>query len=98
MSRAILNVAYFPYASQRYGHTGIRLSSQQYSFELMREALKNGAVVVRMRKNESWFSAVPELRGYKHLFQVRYWQNPVIGPNLNGYQKVVQAISRLKAK
>ena len=99
VARSILNVVHFPYPSQRYGHGRLRLPSQDYNFRLVREAVNRKAVIVRMRNNRNWFTAVPELIGYDHLYQVENWQNPAISPrNCRGFEQVVQAIQAAEEK
>jgi hypothetical protein len=96
---AILNVPFFPYASQRFGHRELRLPSQQYTFHLVREAMKRQAVIVFMRRMDVWEQAIPGLT--KHGFQVKNVQNPAISPNNCGdanYQKVVEAVAKRKGR
>lgn len=74
VARSILNIVYFPYASNRFGHLGLTVPSQAYSFHLVRNAIERNAVIVRMRTGtavwEQWLEAVPELKGYKRLHNV----------------------------
>lgn len=99
VSRSILNVVYFPYPSARYRHQRRLLISQEYGFELVRDAINRQAIVVLMRRGrrKAWLTAVPELNGYSHLFSVRS-QNPVISPNnCDGYSQVEKAIATFLA-
>src|SRR5262245_6795845 len=99
VARSVLNVVYFPYPSQRYGHGGLPLPSQEYGFQLVREAVKRKAAVVRMRANKGWFEKVPELNGYDRLYRVRNWQSPAISPgNCADYQNVVEAIREAEVR
>lgn len=93
VARSILNVPYFPYPSRKFGHRRLRLPSQEYSFGLIRRAIKRGAVIVFMRREKMWMEAVPELKGYTNLTRVGNKQNPTISRrNCEGFEKVVQAI------
>src|SRR5258707_120499 len=58
LARSILNVPYFPYASQNFGHRRLSLPSQQYNFHLVREAMKRQAVIVLVRREDIWMEAV----------------------------------------
>ena len=78
VARSILNVPYFPYASRTFGHSRLRLPSQDYSFRLVQEAVSRHAIVVLMRTGAPWLTAVKELNGYEKLYCVRNTQNPVI--------------------
>jgi hypothetical protein len=99
IARSVLNIAYVPYASQRYRHGRLRLPSQDYSFKLVVDAMNRGAVIVAMRKKERWFGAIPVLEHYKHLYQVTNVQNPAISSrNCLAYQKVVQAVETADSK
>jgi hypothetical protein len=46
------------------------LPSQQYSFDLVRRAIKREAVIVLTRGEKRWLKAVPELREYRHLIRL----------------------------
>jgi hypothetical protein len=99
VARSILNVAFFPYPSQRYGHRSLRLPSQNYTFGLVREAIRRRAVIVSMRSQARWVEAVPELESYPHLFQVRNVQNPTVScKNCPGFDQVVAAIERAERR
>jgi hypothetical protein len=99
IARDVLNVPYFPYPSRRYGHGRLSLPSQVYGFKLVRDAMKRGAVIVRMRKNEKWLTQVDGLRSYEHLYHVENWQNPTISRrNCNGFDAIVRAIEVAEMK
>jgi hypothetical protein len=93
LSKAILNITYFPYPSQRFAHRKLRIPSQKYTFHLVSEAVKRNTVIVLMRKKAKWLDAVPELRGYDCLYCVRNTQTPSISPrNCDNFDKIVRAI------
>lgn len=90
----VLCVEFFPYPSRRYGYCEI-LPSQEYSFFLVREAMKRGAVIVGMRSVRLWLSQVPELESYKNFFALNNPQNPAVSPNNcppGGYEKIIEAL------
>lgn len=93
VARSILNVVYFPYASQRFKHGKLNLDSQQYGFQLVRAAMERNAVIVRFRKGMHWFKAVKGLEGYARLYRVKNFQNPTISPkNCEHFEEIVKAI------
>jgi hypothetical protein len=95
VARSILNIAYFPYPSRRFGHRWLDLPSQQYTFRLVREAMDRQAVIVFMRRDDMWKEAVPQLKQYDRLFQVKNVRNPAVSPKNcpEGFQEVVEAIA-----
>src|SRR5262249_4371609 len=100
LARSLLNVAYFPYPSRRFGHRGLFLPSQAYSFGLVQDALKRGAVIVFMRRDDMWKQAVPDLKTYDRLFHVKNVRNPAISRKNcpGGFQKIIEAIGAAEAK
>jgi hypothetical protein len=42
---SILCVEYFPYHSQSFNHSRLRLPSQEYSFQLVREAIRRRVII-----------------------------------------------------
>lgn len=94
VARSVLCVEFFPYHSRRFGHDGLALPSQQYSFSLVRSAMSQGAVIVVMRGRKQWLNALPELKSHTLLFHLRNPQNPTISPNNcpDGYESIVEAI------
>jgi hypothetical protein len=96
VARSLLNVVYFPYVTAKFGHSRLCLSSQAYSFGLVRRAVSRGAVVVLMYRGleRHWLAQVPELKGYRRFFRVSNPQNPAISPGNLGddFQTVVDAI------
>jgi len=61
LAKNLLSVEFFPYRSLNFDHNELRIPSQKYSFDLVRNALKNNAVVVVGRGWKLWCSAIPEL-------------------------------------
>jgi hypothetical protein len=95
VARSVLNVVYFPYPSRRFGHKRLRLPSQQYGFDLVRDAVGRNAAIVLMRpgKRDAWLEAVPQLKGYARFFSVKNPQTPVISPkNCAGYSEAERAL------
>ena len=55
-----------------------KLYSQQYSFNLVRQAVQRKAMIVMMRSAKPWGQAVPELGDYTNLFALNSAQNVTI--------------------
>jgi hypothetical protein len=93
VARSILNVVYFPYPSIRYAHDRLDLESQQFGFQLVREAMQREAFNVFMRKPDRWLDKVQGLKQYRRKCRVNNTRNPTVSPtNLCDFQDVVDAI------
>jgi len=73
----LLCVEFFPYHSRQYRKCKNTLPSQLYSFDLVRKAMRRGAVIIMMRSSRLWLEAIPELNKYK-VHCVNSVQNPKI--------------------
>lgn len=68
LNRNFAIVEYFPYHSKTFDFKLDQpLKSQQYGFALVRQAIKNGALILLMRGREFWLKAVPELVDYQQV-------------------------------
>ena len=86
MARCALVVRYCPipaapYPSRRYGRGLPKLSSQDYSFGLVRQAIERKAVIVLTRGKRRWLRAVPELSRYEGFCELRNPQAGTISRN-----------------
>lgn len=63
----IFVVEYYGYHSEKCGFGG-ELSSQQYNFDLVREAKNRDAVIVMLRRYNNWMKKVPELKKYQKKY------------------------------
>lgn len=61
VSSNLLCLEFMGYKTKEYKQRGLRLPSQQYTFGLLRNAIMRGAMVLVMRSEKDWYSAVPEL-------------------------------------
>jgi len=94
------NVAYlefFPYHSRRFAHHRLRVPSQDYTFGLLREAIRRETVIFVTRGRVVWEEVVPELAGYRRAFTTRSRQNVVITPRNcpEGYPLAAQVMEAL---
>jgi hypothetical protein len=100
IARSLLNVPYFPYASSRFRHSKVELPSQEYGFDLVREAMKREAVIVFMRRDDIWKVKISELRDYPLAFKVNNTMTPTLNPaNLpeGAFEAIVRAIATAEA-
>lgn len=89
----VLCVELFPYHSASY--KALDVESQEYSFHLVREAIKRNAIIVQMRSRTRWFKDMPELETYKNWYELNNPQQPYVTANNcpDGYEQIVNAIS-----
>jgi hypothetical protein len=93
VAKSVLAVDFFPYSSRRYGHGRLPLPSQQYSFDLVRNAVKREAVIILMRGQRRWLEAVRELRRYGRFIVMKNLQRATISPgNCPRFEDVIRAI------
>ncbi len=75
----VMMIEYFPYHSINYKHINAFTPSQLYSFEIVKEAIKQQKTIVIMRSKALWLQAVPELADYNFM-TLSSAQNVVISP------------------
>ena len=94
VASAVAAFEYFPYHSCKFAHHRLRVPSQDFTFGLLRAALRRHAAVFITRGQRIWEEAVPELRGYAQAFTTRSRQNVVISPKNcpDGYEAARAAI------
>lgn len=63
----VCSVEYFPYGSDKFGHSLLRLPSQEFSFDLVRNGIARGACIVVLKGWKEWLGAVPELCCYSRV-------------------------------
>ena len=94
VAKCLMCVQFFPYHSKEFGSASLAVPSQQYSFALVRIALRRGAEVVIMRSWRLWSAALTELRAYPRIHFVRNPRNPSLSSkNLaSGYRAVLARV------
>ena len=60
-------IEFFPYHSKSYKALKTILLSQEYSFYLVRQAIKMKKAIVIMRMEKLWLEFVPELKNYPYV-------------------------------
>jgi hypothetical protein len=96
VANGVLCVEYFPYHSRKFNHQKLRVPSQEYSFLLVREAIRREAVILLMRGKKFWCREIDELNSYPGLYISNSPQNPAISPAnfCEGYSIAIDAIRR----
>jgi hypothetical protein len=99
VAASVTFVEYFPYHSRQFNHHRIRVPSQEFTFQVVRNALRQQAVVFISRGQTIWEEAVPELRLYSLAFTTRSKQNVVISPRNcpSGYEAAQAALRKVAA-
>jgi len=83
-------VEHFPYKSVSYRALGTTLPSQEFSFGIVRHAIRRGKQIVVMRSERVWLESVPELRNYRYI-RLSNHQNP----HLSRAQMTAEQFDRL---
>lgn len=87
VAETFFTAEYFPY-STKHGIGPIRVPSQEYTFSLIREAIRRGAIIVRTRCTW-WLEVIPGLTGYLRYYELRSMQNAAITEkNCPGYHEI----------
>ncbi len=90
----IMMIEYFPYHSVNYKHINRFTPSQLYSFDLVRQAIKQNKTIVIMRSKTLWLEAVPELADYSFM-TLNSSQNVTISPKNIGELNFKVLVSEL---
>lgn len=100
VAQRICCVEYFPYHTQRFSHKRLHLKSQEYSFHLVRNAMRRNAIVVLMRSRRLWFEAIPELKKHPKLFVLNSPQNTIISRNNcpDGFDVICRTIKAAESR
>ena len=94
VSNKIMCVEYFPYHSEVYKHFKSIIPSQEYSFTLVREAMKKNKIIIFQRSKKLWIKEIPELESYPTL-QIKSFRSPYITKkNLGdeGFDRIIKAL------
>jgi len=76
------------------------LQSQNYGFELLRNCIEQGKLIVVLRSKKAWLKAVPELIEYENqgkVITIKNKRQPFLSPNnfetVNGFKQIVKALN-----
>jgi len=94
VAREILVVEYFPYFTRREIGDIRLLPSQQYTFHLVREAMRRNAII-KLRTRRQWLEAIPELTSYPSYYELNSPQNTCITQRNcpKGFPEILKAFS-----
>ena len=94
VSQKILSCELVPYHSFSWRKPRLLPPTQQYTFNLVVEAMKRDAVILIGRGRAEWFKNVPGLEKYSRYFQPSSPQSAYVSPNNYGknFEKILQAI------
>ena len=91
-------IEFFPYHSRKYKHINTKhyIPSQEFSFELTREAMRQNKTIIIMRGERLWLKAIPELIQYPYL-TLSSKQNVTISSNNLGENSFDNILKLLKS-
>lgn len=84
VAKRVFCVEYFPYHSKNYGWPDgkkYKLKSQQYSVDLVHDAIKRKALILILRKKKRWLAAVEGLENYPHCYTATAARNAQVTNN-----------------
>lgn len=91
----IMLIEYLPYHSVNAKKiSDLKVPSQDFSFELVREAVRRKKTIIIMRSPKLWLSAVPELEG--NYIAPNSWLNVIISPKNMGQENFNTILNKLK--
>lgn len=88
-------VDFVGYRSHKWDYA-LRMPSQQFTAECIREALTRDAVVIVTRGMKKWYELVPELEKYPRTFRNNSWQNVRLSEkntSAEGFSAIVEMLS-----
>ncbi len=97
----IMTLEWFPYPSQRFKQPKEIFPSQRFTFDLLRQAIQQGKMIVIMRCARLWYDAVPELETYPNKLELSNPQSVYISQNNiknNRFPDIVRAVSAQNQK
>ena len=102
LDRNFAVVEYFPYHSKTFDvKLDEPLESQRYGFELVRQAINNGVIILLMRGGELWHKAVPELIPYQNsgnCITPHSTRNVILSEKNLGEKNFAKIVDVLKAR
>ena len=95
VSKKVLSCELVPYHSFSWKKPSVMPPTQSYTFEIVRNAIERGAIILIGRGKADWFKHVPELSKYKRYFQPASPQCAYISPKNYGqsYKEILNTIS-----
>lgn len=94
ISEKIMCIQYFPYHSKKYHNLPFILPSQNYSFNLVKQTIKQKKVIIIMRSKKFWLKAVPDLENYPYI-ELKNFRRPYLTENnlknKSDFSKIIDA-------
>jgi hypothetical protein len=81
IGRRLMCLQWFPYHSAGLADlTRVSiLPSQEYTFRLLKDAIRDGKLIIVMRSEQQWLASVPELR-QTHYVRLKNVRRPFFSP------------------
>jgi hypothetical protein len=100
VAKNIFVIEYIAYHSKQYGNLKKRLKSQEYSFWLVKEAMKRDALIIISRSIELWYNAVKGLEDYSNKVILINKRQPYVTKNnccpQNKFDDIVKILKEAK--
>lgn len=80
VANRLMYLEMFPYRSIKLMRPKTLPPSQQYTFHLLRKALRRNVLVVISRMEKQWLEYIPELKEYKNTILLKNKRNVVLSP------------------
>jgi len=95
VAKKIMSCELVPYHSFSWKKPKDMPATQKYTFNLVKQAIERGAVILIGRGKKDWFENVPSLKKYSKYFQPASPQCAYVSPKNYGknFNKIVEAIS-----
>ena len=95
VANSVMSLEALPYHSGNFALPPIPIPTQEYTFQLLRDAMARQAFIVIYRQPQYWLSNVPELAEYVHKTSEpnttqRVWITP--GNLKNGYEEILRKV------
>lgn len=95
VANAVMSLEALPYHSGEFALPSSPIPTQEYSFNLLRDAMARKAFIVVYRQPDYWFQNVPELVNYSRKTvdpntTQRVWITP--GNLKNGYEEILEKV------
>ena len=86
---------YLAYHSKTYTNPPCILPSQKFTFNLLRQAIKDQKTIVVMRSKKLWTKAVPELEAYPYI-ELKNYRRPFLSERNMGEENFERLIESLR--
>jgi hypothetical protein len=86
---------YLAYHSKTYVNLPCILPSQNFTFDILRQAIKDQKTIVIMRSKKLWIKSVPELEAYPYI-ELKNYRRPFLSEKNMGKENFEKLINALK--